>query len=1117
MFSKLLSVAGYLMLALFATNTYAQFPGCPSVDAGPNQTLTCSQTCATLTATPFNAGATTSYGVSSIPHNPPIAYNQAGGTGVSVNVDDVWSAQVTLPFTFCYYGQSYNTCKIGSNGSIKFGTWASTTQPWSFTASCPSTNLVNAGDVFGVYHDIDPSVCGDINYYILGSAPCRIFVVSYDQICQFSCNAKISRHMMVLYETTNVIDVYVELKQTCTGWNGGRAILGIQNPAGTLGITAPNRNASPTWTVNTPEAWRFTPAGAPIYTVEWFNGTTSLGVSNSVSVCPTVATTYTAVATYTACDGSIVTATDNVLVTPNASAPTGIETNNTFSSCTAPTGSTTVQGSGGAGGYTYSINGGSSYQSSGTFNNLAPGSYTVTILDANGCQGTLPITITTASNPSGTEILNQPTGCSTPSGQTTVQGSGGSGSYTYSIDGGSSFQSSGNFLGLLAGSYSIIVLDGGGCQGTVPVTISTAPNPSGTEIANQVTGCSGPTGQTTVQGSGGSGSYTYSINGGSTFQSLGNFSTLSAGSYSVIVQDGNGCQGTVPITIGTAPAVNLSPVSSVNPLCNNATNGSIQVAASAGTLNYSYSINSGIGQSSGLFSNLGAGTYTLAVVDAQGCTATQSISLTNPSIITFSVSGTTPSSCTAANGTLTVTPAIGGAGGFQYSINNGSTFQSSNNFTGLAAGSYTVIAQDANGCQSTTTGTVTSTNALTGTITAQTPVSCYGGSNGTVTVSGNGTVAPYAYAIDNGTPQVSGTFPNLTAGSHIVTIGDINGCTTTVNVTITQPTQLTVTTNNSTSACIGASANLTAAGSGGTIGSGYTYSWNNGAGNNANATVSPTATTTYTVTVTDANNCQATGQVLVTINPLPIITAGANQTICLGQPVTLNGAGGNQYTWTNSVQNGVAFTPTSLGVNTYTVTGTDGNGCQNTATVTVTIVPVPIAGISATTATTGYPGLIVDFSNSSQFATSYLFDFNNGFTATSTNVAEHETSTFTLPGSYTVVLTASNGICQDTAQLAVIVLPYAPLVVSVPNVFTPDGDGTNDEFIISVQFGISIEVIIVNRWDNVMCEIKDLNKGWDGTVNGTPANEGVYFAKYVVHGLDGTTQTGQTYIELFRK
>lgn len=100
---------------------HAQFPGCPNVDAGPDQSLTCNQSCATLTATPFHSGATSTYSVASIPHTPPIAYNQADETGVSVNTDDLWSPLITLPLNFCYYGQTYTNCKIGSNGSIRLG------------------------------------------------------------------------------------------------------------------------------------------------------------------------------------------------------------------------------------------------------------------------------------------------------------------------------------------------------------------------------------------------------------------------------------------------------------------------------------------------------------------------------------------------------------------------------------------------------------------------------------------------------------------------------------------------------------------------------------------------------------------------------------------------------------------------------------------------------------------------------------------------------------------------------------------------------------------------------------------------------------------------------------
>ncbi len=217
----------------FLTIGYSQSVPCPFVNAGPDQTADCSaaQGCSNLNATFLDIKETTSYTVESIPHNPPIPYNQAGGTGVSVNTDDVWSGVINIPFPFCFYGVTYNTMLIGSNGNLNFTTTSPGGYcPWSFTASCPSTNLTSAGNVFGIYHDIDPSVCGNINYYVVGTAPCRQLVVSYDVICQFSCTSISSRHMMVLNETTNYIDVYVESKPLCTGWNGGNAIIGLQDP-----------------------------------------------------------------------------------------------------------------------------------------------------------------------------------------------------------------------------------------------------------------------------------------------------------------------------------------------------------------------------------------------------------------------------------------------------------------------------------------------------------------------------------------------------------------------------------------------------------------------------------------------------------------------------------------------------------------------------------------------------------------------------------------------------------------------------------------------------------------------------------------------------------------------
>jgi gliding motility-associated-like protein len=372
-----------------------------------------------------------------------------------------------------------------------------------------------------------------------------------------------------------------------------------------------------------------------------------------------------------------------------------------------------------------------------------------------------------------------------------------------------------------------------------------------------------------------------------------------------------------------------------------------------------------------------------------------------------------------------------------------------------------------------------------------------------VTLNGSGATS---YVWNNGVSNGVAFTPGSTT-TYTVTGTDANGCQNTDQVTVTVNQLPNVSAGNDQSVCTGG--NVTVNGSGAS-----TYSWNNGVTNGT--PFAPGATTTYTVTGTDANGCQDTDQMTVTVNPLPVVSAGTDQSVCLGTAVTLSGSGAVSYTWTNGVTNNNAFTP-GLGSVTYTVTGTDANGCQNTDQVTVNVVPVPVSDLNSTSVLSGYPGLVVTFTNASTNANSYDFDFDNGQNATSTNVAETFSSTYNSPGIYTIVLTASNGLCEDTSQINVIIIPFEPLIIELPNVFTPDGDGVNDGFYIDVQNGVSIEVIILNRWQNEMFRITDFTTKWDGTVNGNEASEGTYFYKYTIVGKDGTTQSGQQFVELLRK
>jgi len=170
-------------------------------------------------------------------------------------------------------------------------------------------------NIFGVGHDIDPGVCGDINYLVVGTAPYRQFVVNFTEVCHFSCNDIESSSQIILYESSNNIDINVFEKPTCTTWNGGRAVIGVQNVPGTVAFTPPGRNTG-VWAVTEPESWRFAPAeGTPNYTFEWLDGVTSLGNTETITVSPLVTTTYTASVTYELCTGGTSTVTDDVTVT----------------------------------------------------------------------------------------------------------------------------------------------------------------------------------------------------------------------------------------------------------------------------------------------------------------------------------------------------------------------------------------------------------------------------------------------------------------------------------------------------------------------------------------------------------------------------------------------------------------------------------------------------------------------------------------------------------------------------------------------------------------------------------------------------------------------------------
>lgn len=254
--------------------------------------------------------STTSYTVEAIDFEPP--FPTTGGTPMNVSIDDTWSPPINLPFAFCFYGNNFTTAQVGSNGMVTFGTnhcQTAACAPWSMagTDAFPDPDYDDRlrNVILGVYQDIDPvptkSPNADINYQVLGTYPCRALVVSFSDIVTFSCEDDLptQNYQIVIYEITNIIEVYVYNRDTCTDFNGGKGVIGLINEDGTQATTPPNRNIGQ-WTTQN-EAWRFTPNGPTDVSFAWYMNGELLTTNPQHTVTISENTEFEAVVSYPGC------------------------------------------------------------------------------------------------------------------------------------------------------------------------------------------------------------------------------------------------------------------------------------------------------------------------------------------------------------------------------------------------------------------------------------------------------------------------------------------------------------------------------------------------------------------------------------------------------------------------------------------------------------------------------------------------------------------------------------------------------------------------------------------------------------------------------------------------
>ncbi|MBI3502885.1 MAG: gliding motility-associated C-terminal domain-containing protein [Bacteroidetes bacterium] len=568
-------------------------------------------------------------------------------------------------------------------------------------------------------------------------------------------------------------------------------------------------------------------------------------------------------------------------------------------------------------------------------------------------------------------------------------------------------------------------------------------------------------------------------------------------------------------TVATSSTTYSVTVSSTPSSGCSACNGTANVVATATVTCgappvFSYSWAPG-GQTTTAISNLCPGNYTVTVTSNCFPVSTQTVVITGGSIVVATATAS-PTTCGNNNGSASVTVTTGTAPyTYSWSPSGGTSSAISN----LAAGNYTVTVTDAGGCSAIQTVSVAPSTGITATA-GPNPTIC-AGQSATISATGGGT---YWWTNGNTNSSIIISPASSTTYSVIVTT---NGCTDTASAMVTVNPLPTVTVPNTT-ICIGGAATLTASG-------GTSYSWSNGSTSNP-ISVNPPSTTTYIVVGTNASGCSGSASVTVSVSPPPIASA-ISATICSGQSAALTASGGGNYLWnTGNTNSSIIVSPTAT--SNYSVVVSIGS-CADTAKATVTVNPAPSVSLGnnqtlcdgqnltlnagntgasyvwSTGETTqtinissvGNYWVIVAFGNCLAMDTVNTFSapgislFDSSLCTTSPIVLDpgsgatsyywstgNTTQTISTDTAGTYYVTAMFGNCAATAIANIHGMPGGEGTLYVPNAFTPNGDHLNEIFLAKGEGIVSFNMNIFDRWGNLIFASDDVNKGWDGIIQG---------------------------------
>ena len=832
-------------------------------------------------------------------------------------------------------------------------------------------------------------------------------------------------------------------------------------------------------TVNSPticvgQTANLSAGGATTYT--WSAGASSSGL-NTADATPASTTTYTVTGTTAGCTGTAV-----ATVTVN---PLPLTTVNSPTICAGDIATLTA-----AGATTYSWSTGA-ITNPITDSPLTTTSYTVTGTSL-GCTSTAVGTVTV--NPLPVTTVNSPTICPTFTANLIASGAT---TYTWSAGATSTGVNSADATPATTTTYTVTGTSLG-CTSTAVATVTV----NSSLVVNAGLNDTVCFGQTTVLGVTPNGAgYTYnwtpavSLTGPTTLNPIA--APAATTTYSVLVTDAAGCTGTSSVTVFADPQITIA-IAAIDVTCNSACNGQTIVIPAGGTSTYLYNWSSGCVAAS--CSSLCIGTYTVTVTDTWGCTAMASTTVSEPSLLTAASPVTTSASCNGVcDGTATAAGSGGTIGaGYTYSWNT-VPVQNTATASSLCAGTYTCTITDANACTTTTTATITEPTLVVIEPIAASTI-CFGGSTSLTAVATGGNPGAYSYTwspAGTGTTATVSVSPVATT-VYTVNASDANGCpAAAVNVTVTVNPPLTVVANGAVSICPGASASISALAS---LGGGgpYTYTWAP-AGTGTPLSVSPAVTTTYTVTANDGCSPAATATVTITLLPLPTVVIAASATsgcepLCITLINNTSLAAGTITSWIWNYGDGSPADTAhyhcyaAAGQYSVNLTVTTSDGCTSSLTNSnmITVHPTPVADFTAPLATS-IVNSIVNYTDNSSVPTgsiaTWQWNFGDVFATTDgTSSVQNPSHNFTEPGTYCATLTVTTNFgCIDATQLCIVIDPE--FTFFIPNAFSPNGDGINDEFYGKGDHIKEFEMSIFDRWGNLIFFTDDINKHWDGKAN----------------------------------